>query len=528
MGKTKRTYLVNAEGDSVVLQALFMIVNGLLQGLGVDDLEDALKVYINLGIVRVTVGDGGLLSVWLLGLPISVKLAKGDSVAEVRIGNSVVELKVTKDANGNWVVDPNDPNNSNVVVHLIKANRTEIEGCSVTGISDGYDVSGGVVGQNVGVAETGYAGGFVGYNDEGKLEGNNMYLCDVVWGTAGQVGPFTGFSPYDSAYEAFGDTVEKVEKENHYRIYRKLDGSVTGIQTNTGTAFAEATTYDGAYNIYQVLYRNTVTDAFESLKDALEIGSRTADPDQPAGEPESFSRPLEVYASPGKAVLMLDTYTPDNPSGLVPEPGEMLYPCEERIDLTVQKVWDDWNNWDKIRPDEITLQIFWARVDKDGNPVDQSGKPLLDEEGQPVAEPQWRNGPDGTEDPLKELGSNPFPMTAAEDGSKWTSTWKKVFPSLPVGMERVTDQNQREILYYYAYTVREVTVAGYATTYAERSAISVPGAVEHVFTVTNKHRPELPFTGSMGDGTFVTVGVGLLALILSKPRKRKRGRYERR
>jgi len=530
VGETKRTYLVNAEGDSVVLQALFIIVNGLLQGLGVDDLLETLKVYIDLGIVKVTVGDGDVLNVWILGLPISVSLAKGDTVAQVRIGNSVVELKVTKDANGNWVVDPKDPDNSNVVVHLIKANRTEIESCSVTGISVGYDVFGGIDGGNVGVANTGYAGGFVGYNDEGKLEGNDMFLCDVVWGTAGQVGPFTGFSPYDSAYEAFGDTVEKVEKENHYRIYRKLDGSVTGIQTDSGRDFAETTTNDGAYNIYQILYRNTVTDVFESLKDALETGVRVPqpDPNQPAEETENFSRPLGVYASPGKAVLMLDTYTPDNPSGLVPEPGEMLYPCEERIDLTVQKVWDDWNNWDKIRPQDITLQIFWARVDKDGNPVDQSGKPLLDDQGHPVAELQWRNGPDGAEDPLKELGSNPFTMAAAEDGSKWTSTWKKVFPGLPVGMERVTDQNQREILYYYAYTVREVTVAGYATTYAERSAISAPGAVEHVFTVTNKHHPELPFTGSMGDGTFVTVGVGLLALVLGKPRKRKRGRYERR
>ncbi len=527
-GETKRTYLVNAEGDSVVLQALFIIVNGLLQGLHVDDLLEALKIYIDLGIVKVTVGDGDVLNVWLLGLPISVSLAKGDTVAEVRIGNSVVELKVTKDENGNWVVDPNDPDNSNLVVHLIKANRTEIVTCSVTGIADGYDVSGGVVDRNVGMAETGYAGGFVGYNDEGKLEGNDMFLCDVVWGSAGQVGPFTGFSPYDSAYEAFGDTVEKVEKQNHYRIYRKPDSGVTDIQTETGASFAEEITENARYNIYKILCRNEITDVFESLKDALEIGvgSAQTDPDQPA---ETFSRPLGVYASPGKAVLMLDTYTPDNSSGLIPEPGEMLYPCEEQMSLTVQKIWDDWNDWDKIRPKEITLQIFWARVDKNGNPVDQSGKPLLDEQGNPV-DPQWQNGPDDDhagENPLKDLGSNPFAMTAA-DSSKWTSTWKKVFSGLPVGMERVTADNQREILYYYAYTVREVTVAGYATTYTESSAISAPGAVEHVFTVTNKHRPELPFTGGVGDGIFVTAGVGLLAIALRKPRKRKRGRYERR
>ena len=55
-------------------------------------------------------------------------------------------------------------------ISLIKANRTKIDKCTVTGIADGYDVYGGGAGNNAnGTGQYGIAGGFVGWNNEGLL-----------------------------------------------------------------------------------------------------------------------------------------------------------------------------------------------------------------------------------------------------------------------------------------------------------------------------------------------------------------------
>ena len=99
-------------------------------------------------------------------------------------------------------------------------------------MSYGYDVYAGGANNNTdGTATDGRSGGFVGFNDEGLLKNNNMYYCDVVRGTKDLVGPFSGKSKLDSVYDF--NKLEKVEGEgNNYRIYRKLDKSLTQIKNN--------------------------------------------------------------------------------------------------------------------------------------------------------------------------------------------------------------------------------------------------------------------------------------------------------
>lgn len=71
----------------------------------------------------------------------------------------------------------------------------------------------------------------------------------------------------------------------------------------------------------------------------------------------------------------------------------------------------------------------------------------------------------------------------------------------------------------YVYSFEEDEVPGYTMTdsaYDEKT---------YHATITNTHHPRLPDTGSTGDWMFVIIGVGILLLALSVPRKRK-GREE--
>ena len=86
----------------------------------------------------------------------------------------------------------------------------------MTGIADGYDVYGGGAGNNAnGTGQYGIAGGFVGWNNEGLLENNNMFFADVIRGAKDLTGPFTGKSSLNSNWE-FNDVkgIEGNEKYN--------------------------------------------------------------------------------------------------------------------------------------------------------------------------------------------------------------------------------------------------------------------------------------------------------------------------
>ena len=129
--------------------------------------------------------DGKTLSVTLLGLPISVALEKNNGngtsdVAQIHIGDSYIEVPCT-DTTGDHI---NKDDVKNINIGLIKSNRTSIKNSSITGISIGYDVFGGGANDDKdGTDKNGYAGGFVGFNDEGLFENNQMYYADTIRGT---------------------------------------------------------------------------------------------------------------------------------------------------------------------------------------------------------------------------------------------------------------------------------------------------------------------------------------------------------
>ena len=65
---------------------------------------------------------------------------------------------------------------------------------------------------------------------------------------------------------------------------------------------------------------------------------------------------LGVYQEDGaKAVLMADTAVTDNTGGLTPEPGDGQDPCAQKVDVTIQKVWNDGHAAD--RPTKITVKL---------------------------------------------------------------------------------------------------------------------------------------------------------------------------
>ena len=77
----------------------------------------------------------------------------------------------------------------------------------------------------------------------------------------------------------------------------------------------------------------TVQDTFKALDGAVMTNGAAATSEAPA---------LAAYQESGaKAVLMLDTPNDPNPGTMVPEPGVMGDPCSKKVDLKVQKIWDD-------------------------------------------------------------------------------------------------------------------------------------------------------------------------------------------
>ena len=102
-----------------------------------------------------------------------------------------------------------------------------------------------------------------------------------------------------------------------------------------------------------------------------------------------------------------------------------------------------------------------------------------------------------------------------------SSVWRTVLKDAPVLKYTMGSDEKptNTIEAYYVYLFEEETVPGYTltgSTYDEKT---------YHATITNTHHPMLPDTGSTGDWLYVVVGVGILLLALSVPRKRK-GRRE--
>ena len=469
VGKTSFAYLADVKLDSTLVDALFNIVNNLVKALYLDKIQDSDLLKINLGIIKVeALYDGNLIHVNLLGLDISVGLSKASTennqqtdLAIIKIGDSSIKLPCDKDG-----IKKDDDTKSQISVSLIKANRTKITGSQVYGISSGYDVfGGGADNDKDGSGNNGISGGFVGFNNEGLLQNNDMYLCDVVRGASNLIGPFSGNSKLESVYDF--NTQEKVEGEkNNYRIYRKLDKALDEIVKNTTKLNMEYSKDSSTgWNIYTLGHFNTIKsyDTLQNAKITNSSGSENVD--------------LNAYESDAKAVLMSDTKTNLNTGESdTPEPSESQDPCDEKIKLTINKVWKDWNNFSGIRPKSITVTI--SRT--------------------------W-TGTDNKEH--TETIPNYESYEIKGDANK--STWKEVIKGLPAYK---TDEDDKTI-HYYKYSVTEAEVKGY-TTETSKDGFTL--------TITNKHFPGLPDTGGNGRYLIYLIGLLLLAIYLVTGKKRNK------
>lgn len=468
-GRTSFAYLADVKLDSTVVDALFVVLDQLVRALYLDKIQDSDLLHINLGIVKVdALYDGNLIHVNLLGLDISVGLSKKSTendqqtdFAIIKIGDSSIELPCDK----NGIITKDNDVKSNISVNLIKANRTKITDSNVYGISTGYDVYAGGAGNDVdGVAKDGQSGGFVGHNDEGLLRNNNMYYCDVVRGTSKLVGPFSGKSDLNSVYDF--NTKAGVEGENNnYRIYRKPAISFDEIKKNS-KLLTDTFSQENGWSIFSVKHvvqvdeYNTLQNAVMATKDS----SETAD--------------LNAYVSDAKAVLMSDTKTTVNTGDSTsPEPSDTQDPCDEFVNLTINKVWKDFRNMDGIRPASITVTISRSWTDADGK-----------EHTEVV--PNYEN------------------YEIKGDISK--STWQKVIETLPAYIK-----DDAGTPHYYKYSITETEIKGYTTTIES----SEDG---FTFTIINRHFALLPDTGGEGIMMFIIAGGLLLAFLLYTGRRKKR------
>ena len=470
-GRTSYAYLADVKLDSGPVNVLLAVVNKLVQALYLDKIQDSNLVKINLGLIKVdALYDGKLIHVNILGLDISVGLSKKSKdndqqtdLAIITIGDSSIKLPC--DENG--LLNDNDAK-SNISVNLIKANRTKITDSKVYGISSGYDVyAGGADNNKDGNAEDGRSGGFVGFNDEGLLKNNDMYLCDVVRGTSKMVGPFSGQSDLNSVYEF--NTQEKVEGvSNDYRIYRKLDKALDEIVKNTTKLNMEYSKDSSTgWNIYTLGHFNTIKsyDTLQNAKITNSNGSENVD--------------LNAYESDAKAVLMSDTKTNLNTGESdTPEPSESQDPCDKKIKLTINKVWKDLNDFSKLRPNSITVTISRTWTDADNK---------------------------------EHTEIVPKYESYKIDGDINKSTWKKVIEGLPAYK---TDEDGKTI-HYYKYSVKEAKIDGYTAT-IEKSKDGF------TFTITNKHFSGLPDTGGNGRYLIYLIGLLLLAIYLVTGKKRNK------
>jgi len=474
-GRTSFAYLADVKLDSTVVDALLVVLNNLVKALYLDKIQDSNLLHINLGIVKVdALYDGNLIHVNLLGLDISVGLSKKSDdnnqqtdFAIIKIGDSSIKLPCDK----NGIITKDNDVKSNISVNLIKANRTKITDSNVYGISTGYDVYAGGAGNDAdGTAEDGRGGGFVGYNDEGLLRNNNMYYCDVVRGTSKLVGPFSGKSDLNSAYDF--NTKAGVEGENNnYRIYRKPVITFDEIKKNS-KLLTDTFSQENGWSIFSIKHVVQV-DEYDTLKDAVM-----------AAKGSSETADLNAYVSDAKAVLMSDAKTTVNTGDSTsPEPSDAQDPCDEYVNLTINKVWKDFRNMDGSRPKSITVTISRSWTDADGT---------------------------------KHTEVVPGYKDHVIDGDISKSTWQEIIKSekpdkrLPA---YIKDAN--EIPHYYKYFITEKEIEGYTTT-IETSKDGF------TFTIINRHFSLLPDTGGEGIMMFIIAGGLLLAFLLYTGRRRKR------
>lgn len=514
-GKGTHAYLVSADADSPLVKAILLVVSELVRVLWLEDLQGTDLIDINLSdwVLHLEVmKDGNALKTSLLGIPIEVTLNDDNetdnvAVAHVQIGSSTIDLNVTKDQDNNVTIDEKDA--SNIAVNLIKANMTVIEDSSVTGIADGYDVFAGGSTQTTAAmdtgtsdAESGFAGGFMGWSDEAQLKNNEMLYADVVKGTAGLVAPFAGRTDYDSAHLL--DTVDKQITGNTYHVYR---GTELAGETLSGTIIQQredsSVAIQGKLDNGDPATDGTASSAEDAAWARFDIkGHKVV-----AGESnhddwkdvKAGDTPIDVWQDNGAtAVLMANAAVSDNTGALTPEPEEGQDPCAATADLTITKVWDD--HGDALhRPESIEVELWQSYTDANGKVVRKPYDGMLPNNG----------GSDGSG-----ITSPNITLSAAE-ASPWSNTWQHVVKMLPVAWD------DNGTIRYFSYSVKEVTLDGGGKDIADYSTTITPGE-DGSFHIVITNRLPLPETGGSGIAWFALVGAVVAAAGLWLGHRRRR------
>lgn len=493
VGRSAINYLIDLDVNSKLTGAVVGIVNVLVRALYLKEAQQLdLINFTDTSLLGLKVlSDGDLLYVNLQGLVISASLCKEDpeypgyDSVTVNIGSSTVKLPCSQENGVDWDSD----DTPDISVTLIEGNRTEITNCTVKGINDGYDIYAGCSDEeNDGTNSFGYAGGFIGYNDAGKIKDSSMELCDVVRGTPNEesqptkVGPFTGYLDSRSR----GDDIIEGET-NQYSIYRSDNGGYTETDTAGGTSFSsqpeKATIHNEECNRYVVTHREVIKE-HSDLEGAVESHGTAS------------NRDLLAYVSPAMAVLMLNIPLDDNGIGDTPITMDLKDPCDMEFDLTINKIWRDFIYLGS-RPDHITVTV--AKVDCGEQPP-QNLVTFGSTEGMAVVKTQTLTLDNSS-------------------GSTWSSTWKATLEALPVAY-RITEGGQEKTK-YYQYVVNEVEFDNYKAYYEKADG-------SDAVTITNRYTgPLLPTTGGGGVlmfyavGMFLLIGGGMLLILLRTSGKKK-------
>ena len=369
VGRTNFAYLADLNVASpALLNPILTVVNKLLELLYVNDLENLGLIDIELpgileNVLKLEVlKDGNALSVTLLGLKISVALSKetgegGTDVAEIWIGDSYIKLPCSQE-------DGIGTDTDNIKIGLIKANRTKVANCTVTGVTNGYDVFGGGANNDTdGSSKFGYTGGFVGCNKEGLLEYNTMDKADTIRGTEKLVGAFSGITMLKSVYDF--NTLKSIEgMQNRYTVYRlneygdELDRILYRGQIEKPLSAEYQQIEIGAvkYHSYTVIHRGP--SDIEQGEYASYFQAVWEDAMLNSSEHPNALAPANVYVSSAQAQLMLGVATEQNRDTTVPQGGAMQDPCSGDIHLTIEKIWYDNENKGGTRPPEITVTLY--------------------------------------------------------------------------------------------------------------------------------------------------------------------------
>lgn len=469
-GRTSFAYLAEIKADSWLVNQLITLLDKILQALWLEDLQEGNVIRINLGLITVdALYDGDLIHLNLLGLDISIALAKDKQLATIYIGDSKIEINCGNDGS---IADSNEDLNNEINISLIKANRTRIRECTVTGIPEGYDVYGGGAGNDKnGSGKLGIAGGFVGLNNEGLLQKNQMTFADVVRGSKDLTGPFTGKTNLDSKWDF--NTVFGIEGEgNRYRVYRESDAAYDKLVGRGNQELQSEFQSNEEWNIYTITHMTeNKVEQFADLKDA-KLSNGTV------------QKEANIYMEDGAmAVLMNNTPTEVTPpDGSEVEPPDIQDPCKDTVELKVKKIWKD--DSEKERPEQITLHITRSYKDTDG-------KERMDESfGQEVV------------------------LNRSDYQSE--NVWEKILSGPEYTAYKEIDGQK----YYYTYYVSEDTLDGYTT------KIEYQGDYHYSMTITNEKRwfdKLLPETGGTGTTLIYTIGILLLlSVAVMEYRKRKR------